>query len=1521
MKKPTIIRPLDIRVFGNLMPSFSKNTQLKNVHTSCTYKGKTMINGINQNTFTLTAKGDPTQLSLAITSPTGATSPLKAYENQVIGLLCTFKTDPETVGVSSTPIVNHNVYIAVDDELVDQRMTDVNGEVSYNYTCNKPGIHIIKFYTRYEDGYEGHEATVQINGAYETTLTLEPKMIKTSHTIPANLVAVLKRKDGSPVKNAKIHLYENELPIKNCYDNYKTDITGQLIYPYIESKNFNDEVKLNITQFPTTIIQHEQYIIKGNLSTKKDGTGINNQLVSLYLDYKLPPVYETRTDNDGNFELNLKLDDSKQHTLFIANNRTGSSFTDDTQTRLLYDVGLYIHTVKATPTPTITVVESSTKVIPGQTLSISATLSDEKVSFENDIIIWYYSLDNTNWKQFTKNASNIVNENNTVKTNFTYDKKATIYIKCEYQGNSVYAKCWSRTVTINYNPELIYLLNTYEPNYFRVGETTNINTLMNDSNHEPISGYDLLYYAIPYPIEDGGSYEMEGVETEYIGTAKTGSKGIATISWTPKIRGDYIIQTKYNLSLNVQKYEATTIEQFVIVTKRGRNLEVEIKYDQVISSTDPIIATFKLIDTKSGEALVEDIYYNFTRPNGVKSKDYSITMTKEGVVNVPLSDITSTGDYTLRAWCDSNLTYYKTEMKEVSFKVHEKQIPEYTYDSIVIAKGSTINIQVNCPKDYTGELSLVLLNKSETTSFTSSVTPENGVALFEDVEINFDVGNYQYAVKGTGDINYISGIDEDNIKDLRVYGVFVILCLNADSSNNINTTRLTNLRLNGNVKDPYGENYTGIMELYLNGSKFMDINVSEGQFGEVNGSIVDGSVINTDDTRLKNGTNDITLKCTDDVSGSVGEVNYKLNVNKSSINPLRIVDIDCVVNENQLFKCEFPKSIDGTITFYETDSNGSHKNTINSYEISKQGDIKEGSNPEESYIVKPLQYLQDKKYKGGTYYYTAKLTNDSKYADCETQPATIEYYTKPIITVGTSNISAYENQELKISVSVLDAQNKNYNGVLDVETKNIDDDTISTSTLTIKDGTAEYNVPTSPRECKVGNYKNISEVTFKYNATDIQDTDISSSRKQALITSSISNVYNIPTELAGFFINNNSNFSDDQFDEMVTNGKHTDLFVYVSSADDTLISQVYAKKTTYHNFRLHIVVPTLSTSTITYANGIVDGTIDAIKTKIQSIINEYPNIDGVCFDYLRYFPSSENGPTKNRVNIISKAMNQLNDYVRELAVTKNHTYITSSTVMPDGYHSEYKCNFYNQSFKEFSKSLDYVLPMFYTYNFLRKEGTNTAYDGLSFYQMQDIIRTIINGATAGGTTRNNIIGILQTYKGDGNESQLIGVQELIYNTMAMTMFTNSGYIYFRAGLTKGLYSTPTQVRNRKSNADAGAENKVERSTVVKLKTTSISKTTASTDGIMFSVLDKYGGYVEGGTATIYIDGTSMELTNCISSSQKTSMAITSKRWHSFKVKDISTIETGQHTIRIGYGNVKQGVNSSSSGVINVTFTT
>ena len=54
MKEPKIIKPLDVRVFGNVMTHKTSKEGFINYYSDVTYKGKSEIKSLEKNVFTLT---------------------------------------------------------------------------------------------------------------------------------------------------------------------------------------------------------------------------------------------------------------------------------------------------------------------------------------------------------------------------------------------------------------------------------------------------------------------------------------------------------------------------------------------------------------------------------------------------------------------------------------------------------------------------------------------------------------------------------------------------------------------------------------------------------------------------------------------------------------------------------------------------------------------------------------------------------------------------------------------------------------------------------------------------------------------------------------------------------------------------------------------------------------------------------------------------------------------------------------------------------------------------------------------------------------------------------------------------------------------------------------------------------------------------------------------------------------------------------------------------------------------------
>lgn len=1500
MKKPEIIRPLDIRVFGNVMPHTTNNKGFESFYSKVDYKNKTKVKSLEKNTFTLSPLGKDVFMTASITNPSGITENNCRVElGDTVAMMITLTTKDDDG--NNIPVVNHQIYIAVDTVITDQQLTNKNGIITYNYTCEKSGEHEIKFYTKFEDGYNGTEKSIKVTGLYDTILTLESKETRTSHTQPVDITAKLKTTEGTPIKNAQLHLYENNYEMVKCFNNYKTDTSGIIKFPYKELHNYNQDVLFKDAKYPEKIIQNKVHQVTGKLVKKGTDEPVANQLVSLYLDYQIPPMGEARTDDEGYFSIDFKIEDNDPHMMFIANNRDSS--LDTTASRIPFGVDLYKRSFTAVPVPTVEVVPTVTSIIPGQTLDLSVTVTDKDASFKDEKVYWWYSLDQNTWYPFSDDEDesiSILGGMGGAEKNFIYNKKAeNLYIKAEYKGNAVYGEAISNIVTIHYNPEKISLNMSFTENNFIRNIPNNIKVEMKDSSNKPIVGYDIEFWEIPVTLDN--DYDMTGIEARRIGVAKTNNEGVAIKEYTPINRGNFRIKAIYKLSINVQKYDATEISDTILVQKRTRKVitTIEPTYNENTKFQIPLVLQDELDQTP----LSETVTYSYQKTGTTQKTEKTITTNNEGKATLEIPAL-SEGTYVLNIQLPSTAEYYRIDTRR-TLKVTKKEIPELNFYDITCKKGEITTINVKAPSDYRGKIELKTV---QTNKIIAAITPtDNDKGILEiNTIIDEDIGRYNYKLVYASDSKYSGGTTTD-FQELKIYGSFSISCANAGNGI-IEAKRKTNLLLTGRITDLYNEDYTGTVACWINGEKFADLNVSEGYFGkDSEGNMIEGISINIDDSRIENGKNDLKLICSDQETGVVTEKPYNLNVTRQDDFVFYVVQKESVWDANAEFKCYYPSDATGKIEFYETDANGEHLESTPIAILNATNGTNQTNGLKT--ILEHQKYFLNKNKSGGTYYYTAKLVDDPKYATYETVPARYYYHVKAVITPTSTDIRAKEDENLTMTLTVKDSLNQPYTGILSYDiTYN---GSTTQGTIDVTNGVGTYTVPTEKRKVIIGNSNNVTKIVWKYESTS---SGINDDQKSRINTTLETRIYNISGELAGYFINTSSGFNDAQFKEMVQDSNHTDLFVFYSALtteSNTNYQNVYNKKET-KQFRIHPVISVFPNSEdINDTTGYSTERLNLVKSAITKVLTDYPDSAGICLDYMRY--KTGQVIDTNHINTITGVMRQLVNHIKQLEKTNQRTYIITATVSPEVYTNEsWKCNYYNQSYKEFSISCDYVLPMLYVYDYISN------YNADKFYAMQDKFKKIIS--LAGKTTaKNNFVGILQTYNEKTSPITKLPVKEVIYNTMATYMLAENGYLYFRAGLTSGLYTTPSQVRNYKSNTGAGANNKVERNVVIKLESTTISKST--TEGIKFSILDTYGGYVTGGTATIFIDGTSQELTNPVSSSQKTSLAVVDQKPLTFKVKNLTTFSTGKHTIKIGYnGNATKGIKSGTLNETEVTFT-
>lgn len=856
MRKPEIIRPLDIRVFGNVMPHTTDNKGFESFYSKVDYKNKTKVKSLEKNTFTLSPLGKDVFMTASITNPSGITENNCRVElGDTVAMMITLTTKDDDG--NNIPVVNHQIYIAVDTVITDQQLTNKNGIITYNYTCEKSGEHEIKFYTKFEDGYNGTEKSIKVTGLYDTILTLESKETRTTHTQPVDITAKLTTTEGTPIKNAQLHLYENNYELTKCFNEYKTDTAGIITFPYKEPHNYTQEVIFKDAKYPEKIIQNKVHQVTGKLVKKGTDEPVTNQLVSLYLDYQIPPIGEARTDDEGYFSIDFKIEDNDPHMMFIANNRDSS--LDTTASRIPFGVDLYKRSFTAVPVPTVEVVPAVTSIIPGQILDLSVTVTDKDANFKDEKVYWWYSLDQNTWYPFSDDEDesiSILGGMGGAEKNFIYNKKAeNLYIKAEYKGNAVYGEAISNIVTIHYNPEKISLNMSFTENNFIRNIPNNIKVEMKDSSNKPIVGYDIEFWEIPVTLDN--DYDMTGIEARRIGVAKTNNEGVAIKEYTPINRGNFRIKAIYKLSINVQKYDATEISDTILVQKRTRKVitTIEPTYNENTKFQIPLVLQDELDQTP----LSETVTYSYQKTGTTQKTEKTITTNNEGKATLEIPAL-SEGTYVLNIQLPSTAEYYRIDTRR-TLKVTKKEIPELNFYDITCKKGEITTINVKAPSDYRGKIELKTV---QTNKIIAAITPtDNDKGILEiNTIIDEDIGRYNYKLVYASDSKYSGGTTTD-FQELKIYGSFSISCANAGNGI-IEAKRKTNLLLTGRITDLYNEDYTGTVACWINGEKFADLNVSEGYFGkDSEGNMIEGISINIDDSRIENGKNDLKLICSD----------------------------------------------------------------------------------------------------------------------------------------------------------------------------------------------------------------------------------------------------------------------------------------------------------------------------------------------------------------------------------------------------------------------------------------------------------------------------------------------------------------------------------------------------------------------------------------------------------------------------------------------------------------------------------
>ena len=154
--------PNKARVKGNLITEWGTSQKdpyyFEKFHCDVSYLKKQKIKDVTLATYKITPKGEPITMTLT----TGATTQI-SQENDIVTITATL-TDQNKV-----PVVEQEIRIIENNILLDQQVTNANGQIKYEYTNNESGTHTLTFYTLTQNGYSPVKQDIKIKTLYKST--------------------------------------------------------------------------------------------------------------------------------------------------------------------------------------------------------------------------------------------------------------------------------------------------------------------------------------------------------------------------------------------------------------------------------------------------------------------------------------------------------------------------------------------------------------------------------------------------------------------------------------------------------------------------------------------------------------------------------------------------------------------------------------------------------------------------------------------------------------------------------------------------------------------------------------------------------------------------------------------------------------------------------------------------------------------------------------------------------------------------------------------------------------------------------------------------------------------------------------------------------------------------------------------------------------------------------------------------------------------------------------------------------
>lgn len=1423
---------------------------------------------------------------------------------------CAIRNFKITLYPNITYIKNQQVYVAIDDELVDQQLTDTNGQITYNYHPTTTGEHKITCYTKLENGYSPIQKTITVHVPKQPLLTLLQKENTTGHYEPVTFTAELV--DGKTYfNNVRIALYiDGEAGNDGIIMGTPLEIT----YTETAADTALESVSINLDKF--NLIENHNTTITGQILITSSQTPVPDILVYYYKDYSGTIKDTCRTDTDGKFNFMINITDRVQHVLVFAT-RKNTKTIDSTEHNIAPKYNRQV--VVAKPSPAVNMEVSTRSLYYNEKNHITVTLTEGSHIFSIvPILIEYRKIadDGTigDWKTYKT-----LNTDKTGLLSFYYPH--TIFtkqdIRATYQGDEEYAENTSETIRLTTGYESVAVVTNISPQSLSLNQLCDIETRVTDRTASPVEGLTVTIYEdkedTSHQIYTGTTNEKGAINISNAQIAKTSGTHKLITRTKKSIINNRAFNTKtYTIQLEVTKstYQLqvltdinSNLDKSTITTSTNHEIEFTLQLDDTCLISENKASAIKntAIQVTIDGTEIERVK---TDSNGTATFTYA-GFTTEGVYNIAFNILSSiTGS--------TNYEDYTTTRNII---VEDRNIAELTvYDKTVI-KGQTSTIIGQAPTDATDGTFLFAVHPDTGnewiiggTRLGSALTNQNGTI---SIDYNFSdraKGRYTYYLRYNGGTDYL--LSKSERKDLIILGSFEITC-DQIVGDVISDTAGTMIQLTGEVIDRYGDGYTGNLYVTVEDTKVATIPVTAGTWNK------DKAIIDTTQYGLTAGSYELKFT-TDSQEGVKGELTTQLHLqNNTDVSISQGCTYKMLSDTSRDFWVKIPSDANGKLTLYQTDKVGNIKAQLKGIDTVKDTSLKGTTenglttwNTHDTKIFKSSP--------AGVYYYVWKLTGDSTYTDTTTAVNRFKIFQQAVIS--TNELRVPENSSATLQIKVTNPYGNPASGLIV-----LNDGTNGDKEISIVNGEGAYVIPKNARA--YSNTNHITNISLKYNISSAYNSEfysdmngiIPSTLRSQMTNTTTKTVYNLPKRITGIVVNNNGYLLGDNAQEYLAqyyNQGLTTLFVRVNTESNSF--STLDKVLTLLNTPLALTDTTITPNEVfnvyvlfncMFNANVTDGTgwsyywnttgkhepkdkagrIAEINTFTKKVIDTYGDkIDGFMFDYLRC--SNKEYGEYNSTHI-TDILKQISDNIKSL--TTDRTCVITSTVTGN-YADALTTN--GQNYYQFGLNCDFVCPMLYVWDY------NDTFN-LSWMQLQlKKIRADLNN-------NGKIAGMIQNYKGSNNTNTPKQVREFRFQYIDMWLYGSiGGAIIFRDGMS-AMNTTATAPPVFEDVVDTSTSSNNRNVFKIRINTTPtdniypVSKATVKTTGLGLIITDYYDGYINGimddtTTCTVTIEG--------ISNSAKILNGTT------YVKMDLSTLSDGEHTATVKInGNNKAKVSTAT----------